>query len=93
MNVPELADHIYIKEDLETKAQAKRIVEEIFDEIAKQLTQDEVVNIAGFGKFEAITRKARKGRNPQTGEQIQISAKKVAKFKERKELKHKLNGK
>jgi len=64
-----------------TKATAKFYIETITDEIKDQLAAGNEVIIKGFGSFKTITRKARNGRNPATGETIQIPEKKVVKFK------------
>jgi DNA-binding protein HU-beta len=63
-----------------TKADAGRMVNSVFATIQGALKKKEKVTIPGFGSFSVTKRKARKGRNPQTGEEIKIKAKKVAKF-------------
>jgi DNA-binding protein HU-beta len=72
---------------VETKSQASAAVNCIFDTITNALKQGEAVTLAGFGTFKVNKRKARKGRNPQTGQEIQIKAKNVAKFIAGKALK------
>ena len=57
------------------------IVESIFETIKQTLEQGESVKISGFGKFEVRSKRDRRGRNPQTGEEIQISARRVLVFK------------
>lgn len=64
-----------------TKAQAKDVVESVFETISSELTSGREVTIAGFGKFSVQERAARMGRNPKTGEPVQIAAKSVVKFK------------
>jgi DNA-binding protein HU-beta len=64
-----------------TKATAKLHIETITDEIKNQLTAGGEVVIKGFGSFKMQTRKARVGRNPQTGAPLEIAEKKVVKFK------------
>ena len=74
-----------------TKGNIKELIEFIFDEFKKSLVSGEEVSIAGFGKFVTTERAARKGRNPQTGEAIDIPASTVAKFRVSKHLKESLN--
>ena len=70
-----------------TKKEAKAAVDCVFSTITKALKKRDKVTLAGFGTFKVAQRKARKGRNPQTGEEIKIKAKKVAKFIPGKALK------
>jgi integration host factor beta subunit len=70
-----------------TKAEAGNAVNAIFDNIAKALKKGDTVTLVGFGTFSVKKRKARIGRNPQTGKEIKIAAKKVPAFKPGKELK------
>jgi len=70
-----------------TKKEAQAAVDCVFSTITKALKKKDTVALAGFGTFKVAQRKARKGRNPQTGEEIKIKAKKVAKFVPGKALK------
>ena len=70
-----------------TKKEAQAAVDCIFSTITKALKKKETVSLVGFGTFKVSKRKARKGRNPQTGEEIKIKAKKVPKFVAGKALK------
>jgi len=70
---------------------SKGDVEAIFDAIASELSNGGEVSISGFGKFSVSERAAREGRNPATGETIQIKASKGAKFSAASALKGKLN--
>lgn len=70
-----------------TKAEAGAAVSAVFDSIAKALKKGDSVTLVGFGTFSVKKRKARIGRNPQTGKEIKIAAKKVPAFKPGKELK------
>lgn len=70
-----------------TKKDATPVVEAVFEAIQENLANGEKVQIIGFGTFEVRDRAARKGRNPQTGEEIQIPATKVPAFKPGKGLK------
>src|SRR5271163_3204750 len=73
------------------KGEAEKAVNVVLDDIINALKQGERVNISGFGTFSVSTREARTGRNPKTGESIQISASRSAKFKPGKQLKDSLN--
>ncbi|MGB2928659.1 MAG: HU family DNA-binding protein [Desulfobacterales bacterium] len=70
-----------------TKKEAQEMVECVLASIIKALKKGEDVTLTGFGKFSVVKRKARKGRNPQTGEEIKIKATKVPKFTPGKALK------
>jgi nucleoid DNA-binding protein len=70
-----------------TKVEASKAVNAVFDNIAKALKKGDSVTLVGFGTFSVKKRKARIGRNPQTGKEIKIAAKKVPAFKPGKELK------
>ena len=72
---------------LDTKKQAQDAVDCIIAAITKTLKKKGTVTLVGFGTFKVDKRKARKGRNPQTGEEIKIKAKKVPKFVPGKALK------
>ncbi|OPX39992.1 MAG: DNA-binding protein [Desulfobacteraceae bacterium 4484_190.1] len=72
---------------LSTKKEARAAVDSVFSTIKQTLQNDEQVTIIGFGTFKVDHRKARKGRNPQTGEELMIEAKKVPKFTPGKALK------
>ncbi|MGM0507984.1 MAG: HU family DNA-binding protein [Fusobacteriota bacterium] len=73
------------------KTEAKDLVETFLDTIEETLVAGEDIQFIGWGSFKVKTRKARKGRNPQTGESIEIPAKKVVKFKPGKTLKENVN--
>lgn len=85
-NKSELIEKVASATDL-TKKDASAAVEAVFDSITETLSNEEKVQIIGFGTFEVRERAARKGRNPQTGEEIQIPASKVPAFKAGKALK------
>ena len=70
-----------------TKKQATLAVDAVFESILGALQNGDKVQLIGFGNFEVRERAARKGRNPQTGEEIEISASKVPAFKPGKALK------
>lgn len=71
----------------DSKAQAARAVDTMLDAIKGALASGKKVSITGFGTFETRERKARVGRNPRTGEKINISASKYVGFKTGKALK------
>lgn len=75
----------------ETKATAERCVNAVVDSITAALQKGDDVRIVGFGSFAVQQRKATKGRNPRTGEEINIPASKQPKFKAGKELKDAVN--
>lgn len=70
-----------------TKKEARAAVDCVFSSITKALKKKDTVTLIGFGTFKVQKRKARKGKNPQTGEEIKIKAKKVPKFVPGKALK------
>ena len=72
--------------------QAKRAVQATLEEISTQLAAGNEVKFTGFGKFSAVDRPAREGRNPQTGESMKIAAKTVPKFSPGAELKKAVGG-
>ncbi len=80
MNKAELIDAIAKDAGL-TKADAKRALESFVGTTTKALKKGDRVALVGFGSFSVSKRAARKGRNPQTGSEIKIAAKKVVKFK------------
>ncbi|WP_139489178.1 HU family DNA-binding protein [Brevibacillus dissolubilis] len=70
-----------------TKKDATKAVDAVLDAIAEALKDGEKVQLIGFGNFEVRERAARKGRNPQTGEEIEIASSKIPAFKPGKQLK------
>ena len=70
-----------------TKKEAQAAVDCILETITKALKKGDTVTLVGFGNFKVTKRKARKGRNPQTGEEIKIAASKAPKFVAGKSLK------
>lgn len=85
-NKAELVDRVAKKTQL-TKKDVSAVVDALFETIQEALQAGEKVQVIGFGNFEVRERAARKGRNPQTGEEIQIEASKVPAFKAGKALK------
>ena len=74
-----------------SKAEAQRAVDAVFTSITDNLTRGEEVRLTGFGSFSVAKRSARAGRNPRTGETIQIKASKQPKFKAGSPLKDAVN--
>lgn len=85
MNKQELIDYVSATNDI-TKKAAGEIVTGIFSRIADELVDGKEVAIPGFGKFNVKERAARQGRNPATGQPMQIEASKSVKFKAAKAL-------
>lgn len=71
----------------------ERIVNTIFDEITKALSRGDRVELRGFGAFSIKKRESRQGRNPRTGETVNVAEKIVPFFKTGKQLRDRLNGK
>ncbi len=69
------------------KREAKEVVELFFEEIRQALAEDEPVKLSGFGNFELRHKSQRPGRNPKTGEEIPISARRVVTFRPGQKLK------
>jgi integration host factor subunit beta len=68
------------------------IVDTVFESIIKSLRTGEKIEIRGFGSFRTRDRKSRVGRNPKTGERVEVPAKRIPYFKPSKELKDVVNG-
>lgn len=82
----EVAEHLYEKVGL-SKRDAKDMVEAFFEEIRETLERGEQVKLSGFGNFDLRVKSERPGRNPKTGEDIPISARKVVTFRPGQKLK------
>lgn len=78
------------KETNLTKADAERTLNSFLELVTKTLKKEGKLTLTGFGTFEVVKRKKRKGRNPQTGAAITIKAHKVVKFKPGKGLRSKI---
>ncbi|PAV26490.1 integration host factor subunit alpha [Tamilnaduibacter salinus] len=72
------------------KREAKEMVEAFFGEISESLSHNEQVKLSGFGNFDLRDKKERPGRNPKTGEEIPISARRVVTFRPGQKLKQKV---
>ncbi|WP_313798932.1 HU family DNA-binding protein [Cytobacillus sp.] len=86
MNKTELVKFVSAQAEL-TQKDASKAVDALLNTISNTLADGEKIQLIGFGTFEVRERSARKGRNPQTGEEIDIAASKVPAFKPGKELK------
>ena len=89
MNKAELVDEV--AEVLDSKKAAETAVDSLLEGIAGALKKGDSISLVGFGTFKVQRQKARTGRNPRTGEEIQIQAKNVAKFAPGKALKAAVN--
>ncbi|NIP71908.1 MAG: HU family DNA-binding protein [Gammaproteobacteria bacterium] len=90
MNKAELIEAVAASADL-SKAAATRAVDAVFDAVTNSLKGGDQVTIVGFGTFQVRERAARTGRNPRTGETLNIAAAKVPSFKAGKALKDAVN--
>jgi integration host factor subunit beta len=90
MTKAELVDEVAHVVQL-TKKQAETIVNIIFDSIVESLRSGQKIELRGFGSFRLRSRKSRTGRNPKTGEKVDVPSKKIPYFKPGKELKELIN--
>jgi DNA-binding protein HU-beta len=90
MNKTELIDHVAEAADL-SKADAARAVDAVISSVTKALKKGDSVTVVGFGTFQVRERAARTGRNPKTGDTINIAASKNPAFKAGKALKDAVN--
>jgi len=87
----DIAESLYEELGL-NKREARELVELYFDELKSALSQGKQVKLSGFGNFELRDKRERPGRNPKTGENIPISARRVVTFKPGQKLKNKVEG-
>ena len=73
------------------KSESKKLIEDFFDEIKDSLARNEEVKLSGFGNFELLNKKSRPGRNPKTGEDVIISARRVVTFRAGNKLRKKID--
>lgn len=90
MTKADIVESIHTKANMSKKDSAD-VLEEVFSIMKDTLASGDKIKIAGFGNFEVNQKKARKGRNPQTGEAITIDARRVMTFKISSVLKQALN--
>ena len=93
MTKKEFVEVYAAKGNFETKAEAERKLDALLGTFEEVLVSGEEVNFVGWGKFEVKETPARTGRNPRTGEEVAILAKKVVKFKAGKTLADKVDAK
>ena len=87
----DLADMLFSDLGL-NKREAKEIVELFFEEIKLSLANNKEVKLSGFGNFDIRDKKSRPGRNPKTGEEVAVSARRVVTFKPGQKLKARVDG-
>jgi integration host factor subunit alpha len=87
----DMTDHLFDELGL-SKREAKEILDGFFEEIRKSLERGEQVKLSGFGNFDLHEKKERPGRNPKTGEEIPITARRVVSFKPGHKLKERVEG-
>ena len=92
MTKAEIIDAVYEKVGGFSKKESAEIVEAVFDTMKEVLADGKKIKISGFGNFQVRQKKARVGRNPQTGKEIEISARRVLTFRPSQVLKSALNG-
>ncbi len=90
MTKADLIESVYLKTGFSKKESAE-IVETVFDLIKTTLEDGEKIKIAGFGNFVVKEKATRRGRNPQTGEEIEITARRILTFKPSQVLKNAIN--
>jgi len=90
MTRAELVEHVTRISDL-SKKHAEIVVNTVFDSIIEALGSDEKIELRGFGSFRIRRRQSRVGRNPKTGERVEVPAKRIPYFKPGKELKELIN--
>ncbi len=93
MTKAELVEIVYEKVGGLSKKESQDIVEAIFDTMKANLKNGEKIKISGFGNFILRDKRPRKGRNPQTGDDIQITARRVLTFRPSQILKAYINDK
>ena len=92
MTKAELIERVLDRNTDLTKKEAAVLVESIFDTIKDSLEAGENIKVSGFGNFQVKDKSARRGRNPQTGEEIEIAARRVLTFKPSPVLKKSIYG-
>jgi integration host factor subunit beta len=90
MTKADLVEEVISAADI-TKRDAERLVEVVFNSLIEALNKGEEIELRGFGSFRLRERNSRSGRNPKTGEPVDVPAKRVAYFKSGKELRQLLN--
>jgi integration host factor subunit alpha len=91
MTKADIIENVYVKLGGFSKKESAELVDLVFETMKETLAIGEKIKISGFGNFVVREKKERIGRNPQTGEEIKISARKVLTFKPSQVLKNALN--
>ena len=91
MTKADLVEEVVRVSDL-SKKQAEAIVNTVFLAIVDALKHDDMIELRGFGSFRVRKRRSRQGRNPKTGDRVDVPAKRIPYFKPGKELKDLING-
>lgn len=91
MTKKELASLLQLREVFNTKAEAERKIDAILEAMEEALVAGDSINFIGWGKLEVVNRAPRIGRNPKTGEEVQIESRRGIKFKPGKNFLEKLN--
>lgn len=91
MTKADLVEEVIKVSDL-SKKQAEIIVNTVFREIIEALRHDDKIELRGFGSFRVRRRRSRQGRNPKTGDRVDVPSKRIPYFKPGKELKDLING-
>ena len=85
----DIIEHLHDELGL-NKSECKQLVEDFFQEIRDSLINNEAVKLSGFGNFELIDKRERPGRNPKTGENVTITARRVVTFRAGNKLRKKI---
>jgi integration host factor subunit alpha len=91
MTKADIIEKVYLKTGFSKKESAE-IVEQVFDLVKTTVSKGEKIKLAGFGNFVVKEKATRRGRNPQTGEEIEISSRRILTFKPSQVLKSAING-
>jgi integration host factor subunit alpha len=90
MTKADLIEKVYLKTEF-SKKESTEIVERVFDLIKSTLQEGKEIKVSGFGNFVVHNKAARRGRNPQTGDEIEIASRKILTFKPSQVLKGAIN--
>ncbi|MBN1141499.1 MAG: integration host factor subunit alpha [Deltaproteobacteria bacterium] len=91
MTKADIVEKVYLKTGFSKKESAE-IVEKVFDLVKSTVAKGEKIKLAGFGNFVVKEKSTRRGRNPQTGDEIEISSRRILTFKPSQVLKAAING-
>jgi len=91
MTKADLVEEVIRVADL-SKKDAETVVNTVFDQIVEALKVDDKIELRGFGSFRVRRRRSRQGRNPKTGDRVDVPSKRIPYFKPGKELRDLING-